>query len=145
MFHNFFNSRQPSAINPACKKNQAANLICLLPDFVSRMRVELTRANAHYPLKVARLPFRHLDILGAKNGTRTRDLNLGKVALYQLSYFRIHHFFLFRQGRCLEPWSEKRDSDPRPQPWQGCALPTELFSQLYFAVVTVISPLRVQS
>ena len=26
----------------------------------------------------------------AENGTRTRDLNLGKVALYQLSYFRIH-------------------------------------------------------
>ena len=23
--------------------------------------------------------------------------------------------------------SGKRDSDPRPQPWQGCALPTELF------------------
>ena len=27
--------------------------------------------------------------VGAENGTRTRDLNLGKVALYQLSYFRI--------------------------------------------------------
>ena len=26
---------------------------------------------------------------GAKNGTRTRDSNLGKVMLYQLSYFRI--------------------------------------------------------
>src|SRR3989442_123537 len=26
---------------------------------------------------------------------------------------------------CLE--SGKRDSNPRPQPWQGCALPTELF------------------
>gem|GEM_PF-2036447 len=25
----------------------------------------------------------------AKNGSRTRDLNLGKVALYQLSYFRL--------------------------------------------------------
>ena len=25
--------------------------------------------------------------------------------------------------------SGKRDSNPRPQPWQGCALPTELFSQ----------------
>ena len=25
----------------------------------------------------------------AENGTRTRDLNLGKVALYQLSYFRM--------------------------------------------------------
>ena len=27
-------------------------------------------------------------IVGAENGARTRDLNLGKVALYQLSYFR---------------------------------------------------------
>ena len=26
---------------------------------------------------------------GAENGARTRDLNLGKVALYQLSYFRV--------------------------------------------------------
>ena len=26
--------------------------------------------------------------LGAENGTRTRDPNLGKVVLYQLSYFR---------------------------------------------------------
>ena len=25
---------------------------------------------------------------GAENGTRTRDPNLGKVVLYQLSYFR---------------------------------------------------------
>ena len=25
---------------------------------------------------------------GAEDGIRTRDLNLGKVALYQLSYFR---------------------------------------------------------
>ena len=25
--------------------------------------------------------------------------------------------------------SEKRDSNSRPQPWQGCALPTELFSR----------------
>ena len=27
-------------------------------------------------------------------------------------------------------WSGKRDSDPRPQPWQGCALPTELFPHM---------------
>ena len=30
---------------------------------------------------------------GAENGTRTRDLNLGKVALYQLSYFRKVTYF----------------------------------------------------
>jgi hypothetical protein len=28
-------------------------------------------------------------LLGAKNGTRTRDPDLGKVVLYQLSYFRL--------------------------------------------------------
>ena len=27
--------------------------------------------------------------------------------------------------------SGKRDSDPRPQPWQGCALPTELFPLVF--------------
>ena len=27
-------------------------------------------------------------------------------------------------------WSGKRDSNSRPQPWQGCALPTELFPPL---------------
>ena len=30
--------------------------------------------------------------------------------------------------------SEKRDSNPRPRPWQGRALPTELFSQNVFFV-----------
>ena len=58
------------------------------------MRLELTRSNDHYPLKVARLPIpppRHKsekERFGAKNGTRTRDPDLGKVVLYQLSYFR---------------------------------------------------------
>ncbi len=28
---------------------------------------------------------------------------------------------------CRSTESGKRDSNPRPQPWQGCALPTELF------------------
>ena len=31
--------------------------------------------------------------------------------------------------------SGKRDSDPRPQPWQGCALPTELFPRYVGAKV----------
>ena len=46
--------------------------------------------------------------LGAENETRTRDPNLGKVVLYQLSYFRIFAFceckykaiFLFTQIFC---------------------------------------------
>ncbi len=29
--------------------------------------------------------------------------------------------------------SEKRDSNPRPRPWQGRALPAELFSQINFS------------
>ena len=36
-----------------------------------------------------------------------------------------------RGKRALSPgnWSGKRVSNSRPQPWQGCALPTELFPQ----------------
>ena len=32
----------------------------------------------------------------------------------------------------IKIWSGKRDSNSRPQPWQGCALPTELFPHLTF-------------
>ena len=52
-------------------------------------------ASRHTHLKRARLPIpppghsHRRDTDGAKNGTRTRDPNLGKVVLYQLSYFRI--------------------------------------------------------
>ena len=41
--------------------------------------------------------FCKLLIIRAENGTRTRDLNLGKVALYQLSYFR--KIYLPRPGK----------------------------------------------
>src|SRR5438874_4272395 len=34
---------------------------------------------------------------------------------------------------CYSFWeSGKRDSNPRPQPWQGCALPTELFPRMNY-------------
>ena len=55
---------------------------------VRRMRLELTQPNGHYPLKVACLPISPPPQLGAKDGARTRDPDLGKVVLYQLSYFR---------------------------------------------------------
>ena len=42
----------------------------------------------------------------------------------------------------FEKLSGKRDSNPRPQPWQGCALPTELFPQ---TLRDFISHLRMQS
>ena len=38
--------------------------------------------------------------------------------------------------------SEKRDSNSRPQPWQGCALPTELFSHF---IIMVIEPVLLSS
>ena len=46
-----------------------------------RSRTDLDGFAIHYI--TALLPHR-----GAGNGTRTRDINLGKVALYQLSYSR---------------------------------------------------------
>ena len=59
-------------------------------------------------------------LFGAGNETRTRDPDLGKVVLYQLSYSR-------NRMSSASDWSGKRDSNSRPRPWQGRALPTELF------------------
>ena len=50
---------------------------------------------------------------GAVDEARTRDLHLGKVALYQLSYYR--------KKRCLGAESNHRHID-----FQSIALPTEL-------------------
>jgi hypothetical protein len=36
-----------------------------------------------------------------------------------------------RPSLSQEFWSGKRGSNSRPQPWQGCALPTELFPHLF--------------
>ena len=36
-------------------------------------------------------------------------------------------------------WSERRDSNPRPRPWQGRALPTELLSHFVFYIENSIS------
>ena len=38
-------------------------------------------------------------------------------------------------------WSGKRDSNSRPQPWQGCALPTELFPRIGPPIVERDDPL----
>ncbi len=80
-----------------------SNAKCLGFPKVSEMRLELTRPNGHYPLKVARLPI-----------PPPRQT------------------FVFS-------WSEKRDSNPRPRPWQGRALPTELFSH-YFRFTNAVVP-----
>ncbi len=57
---------------------------------------------------MATLPFRHfIREFGASNEVRTRDLNLGKVALYQLSYTRI------LEGVCLSTRTHSTDSFER--------------------------------
>ncbi len=77
---------------------------------------------------------------GAGNETRTRDPNLGKVVLYQLSYSRKYRTVFFKNLNKKTFWSGKGDSNSRPQPWQGCALPTELFPR---AAYNTLSKLRV--
>ena len=47
-----------------------------------------------------------------------------------------HHFPNSRLSHFA--WSGKRDSNPRPRPWQGRALPTELFPRVAAAVVTIL-------
>ena len=45
-------------------------------------------------LQTSALPLGYAAIYGAENETRTRDPHLGKVMLYQLSYFRIFTVFV---------------------------------------------------
>ena len=52
---------------------------------------------------------------GAKDGVRTRDLDLGKVALYQLSYFRIVHFAVVRRFVDAKVRRFRRLSSPKPE------------------------------
>ena len=40
----------------------------------------------------------------------------------------------FKGSLWTKRWSEKPGSNRRPQPWQGCALPTELFSLLVLVI-----------
>src|SRR5487761_2451713 len=67
--------------------------------------------------------------IGAGKEVRTLDLYLGKVSLYQLSYSRIYCIKkMIKQPHRI--WSGKRGSNSRPIPWQGIALPAELFPHL---------------
>jgi hypothetical protein len=61
----------------------------------------------------------------AHDGIRTRDLFLTKEVLYRLSYMGPSADPL-QPPFANEVWSGRRDSNPRPQAWKACALPTEL-------------------
>ncbi len=47
-------------------------------------------------------------MIGAKNGTRTRDPDLGKVVLYQLSYFRVFQSISFDRQPVVFPIALQR-------------------------------------
>jgi hypothetical protein len=49
---------------------------------------------------------------------------------------------LMRRGIKDLFWSERRGSNPRPRPWQGRALPTELLSLIVAAKVNKKSELQ---
>ena len=63
----------------------------------------------------------------AIDGTRTRDPNLGKVVLHQLSHYRI---FCFTLGNLLNFQCPEPESNQRHEDFQSSALPTELSGHL---------------
>ena len=88
------------------------------------------------------------DLLGAENETRARVRGHGATSFVvpsagpagsSLGERVASSSPLYKKSRpaiCWPAWSGKRDSNSRPQPWQGCALPTELFP--HFLLRTVI-------
>ena len=79
-------------------------------------------------------------ISGAENGTRTRDPNLGKVVLYQLSYFRLKKNLLAMPladflvgGGGLEP------PNPEGADLQSAAIATMRTSHWLFQYVKTLS------
>ena len=83
---------------------------------MKRRRLELPRHNCHYPLKVARLP-----------------IPPPLQYVWMLLKSSLEKDFLLNGRTFASMWkSGKLDSNSRPQPWQGCALPTELFPRYVF-------------
>ena len=77
-------------------------------------RLTLTAPNHEKPQNKKGSYFRNYLIHRAENGTRTRDLNLGKVALYQLSYVRM--CYLHRQQVTKIRQSQEKAKPPRVPP-----------------------------
>ena len=95
------------------------------------MRLELTRPNGHYPLKVARLP-----IPPSPHFVSLSQLLVWFVPRTGLEPARLSTLAPETSASTIPPpgqlllfLSGKRGSNSRPRPWQGRALPTELFPQ----------------
>ena len=59
-----------------------------------------------------------------KVGLQTKN---NKTSIKQRFKEVFHYFVLY----VLDSWSGKRGSNSRPRPWQGRALPTELFPHTF--------------
>ena len=103
---------------------------------MKRRRLELPRSNFHYPLKVARLPIppplQHIRNILIQKVPRTGLEPARRETHAPETCASTNSATWASEGKNLlngvfRMLSGKRDSDPRPQPWQGCALPTELF------------------
>ncbi len=81
-------------------------------------------------------------LYGGDKRVRTDDPLLAKQVLYQLSYVPTCGLYLliytqsFISKQVLK-WSGRRDSNPRPQPWQGCALPLS-YSRIFKANANIM-------
>mgnify|MGYP007112885149 CR=1 FL=1 len=73
-------------------------------------------------------------LLGFFGGAIRSRTGLDGFAIRCITDLLSRQFFLTKKGSLGFPfsgiWSGKRVSNSRPQPWQGCALPTELFPQI---------------
>ena len=87
-------------------------------NFVTEMRFAVRKSTAFVKNKKRK----HCKInvsasyMRAADGNRTRDLRTTNATLYRLSHSSICNF------HCK---SARRDSNPRPRPWQGRTPPTE--------------------
>ena len=104
------------------------------------MRLELTRPNGHYPLKVARLPIPPLLHNYAKLPDNVPRTGLEPARLSTLAP-ETSASTIPPPGQL--PLSGKRGSNSRPQPWQGCALPTELFPRFCSTNWAILAFLRI--
>ena len=95
--------------------------------FVRRMRLELTRSCDHYPLKVACIP-----ISPPALGVPRTGLEPAHLAACAPETHASTNSAIWAKKK-----SGKRDSNSRPRPWQGRALPTELFPQFLFFISSI--------